>query len=218
MNQGSITFSAQARQSYYDVTGISNYVKAEIRESSSNRSVFNLYLSDGEQTDRTRVVINPEASMTYETTCDAAKFPAMNAATTQLYSTADGVQYAINERPLGDGSVQLAARFGKTGTYTLSLDTKASESVILIDETAGVTMELNSVDGYTFDALAGNADKRFRLLINRDVDLVNEISADDLRDARIYTLEGKRMPANKPVSAGVYLIQKNGIVQKASVK
>ena len=218
LDQGSVTFPASARQSYYDVTGTSNRVKGEIRQGNRTRSVFNLFLSDGEKSDRTRVVINPEAGMEYEVNRDAAKFAAMDASALQLSSTAAGVEYAINERPLSDGSVQLQARFGKSGDYTLRLETKATESVILIDELTGTAMELNGSEGYTFAAEAGVADKRFRLLISSTADGIAEVSANELAGARVYTLDGKLLPAGKPATSGIYLIQQNGSVRKVSVK
>ena len=216
--QSAIIFDAESRMSWYDTQKGVRYAKSQLRKSNPNRHVFNLFLSDGEQSNRTRVVINPDASMAYESSCDAAKFPAMKRNTTQIYSIASGVDYSINERPLADGTVQLAARFAKTGQYTLRMETSADYSVILTDEATGIAMELNSVDGYTFDALAGDANNRFRLQISKDADAIQMVSTDDLRNARIFTLDGKRIPANKQLSAGVYLIQKNGIVRKASVK
>lgn len=216
LNKSSITFKADGRKSYYDVTGYTNNVKA-IRQENSERRVFNLLLSDGEHSDRTRVVINPAAAMDYETERDAAKFAAMDATATQLYSVAASVQYAINERPLADGSVQLAARFGKAGTYTFTLSTKVTESVILIDELEGTAVELNGTEGYTFTAEAGTADKRFRLQIAGTADAINQLAADDLRGADIFTLDGKKL-AGKPAVSGVYLLKKNGTVRKVSVK
>ena len=215
-NKGSITFSADARKSYYDVKNSNNYVKG-IRQNSSDRHVFNLYLSDGEHSDRTRVVINPAAALGYETERDAAKFPAMDATATQLYSIANGVQYAINERPLADGSVQLAAHFGQTGTFTFSLETKATESVLLIDEATGLTTELNGTEGYTFTAQAGTAANRFRLQIGAVETGIENLAADYFNGADVFTLDGKKI-TGKPSITGVYLVKKNGIIRKVSVK
>ena len=203
LNKSSITFNADGRQSYYDVTGYSNNVKA-IRQNNSDRHVFNLQLSDGNLSDRTRVVINPAASMDYETERDAAKFPAMDATATQLYSVAGDVQYAINERPFADGSVQLAAHFGKTGTYTFTLETKATESVILIDELEGAAVELNGTEGYTFNAEAGTATGRFLLQIAGTADGINELATDNLHGSGVFTIDGKKTSA--PKTPGVYVI------------
>ena len=209
--------SAAARQSYYDITGTTNYVKGVNLHASADRRVFNLMISDGEHTERTRLVINPAASMYYEAERDAALFPAMDASAMQLYSIAAGVQYAINERPLADGSVQLAAHFGKAGTYTFTLETKATESVILIDELEGTAVELNGTEGYTFTAEAGTADKRFCLLFAGTADAINELAADELSGADVFTLDGKKI-AGKPSITGIYLVKKNGKVRKVSVK
>ena len=211
VEKGSITFSANARQSYYDVTGTSNYVKA-LRQVNSDRHVFNLFLSDGEQCDRTRVVINPAASIDYETSRDAAKFAAMDATATQLYSFANGVQYAINERPLADGSVQLAAHFGKTGTYTLTLETKATESVLLIDEVEGKTVELNGSEGYTFTADAGTIANRFRLQIASTADGIEHLDANS-SEGNVFTLDGKKLPTT-PKTPGVYVIGGKKVIKK----
>ena len=220
VGESAIIFDADARMSWYEAQNAAYnngafYAPARLRKASSNRSVLNLTLSDGEKSDRTRVVINPEAELAYETSCDAAKFMAMNANATQLFTVANGVQYAINERPLADGTVQLAARFGKAGTYTLRLQTASDMTVILVDKANGTMVELSSIDGYTFEALAGNADNRFSLIIGT-ADGIGTIAADELRDARIFTLDGKRLPSDKQPVAGVYLIQqKNGTVRKA---
>jgi len=143
----------------------------------------------------------------------------MDATATQLYSTAAGVQYAINERPLSDGTVQLAAHFGKTGTYTITLETTTTESVILVDEETGTTLELNGSEGYTFNAEAGNAENRFRLMIGGgQADSIESLDADELDGTEVFTLDGKRLPANRVTTSGIYLIKKNGIVRKISVK
>ena len=211
VEKGTITFSANARQSYYDVTGTTNRVKG-IRESNSERRVFNLFLSDGEHSDRTRVVINPAATMDYETERDAAKFPAMDATATQLYSMAADVQYAINERPLADGSVQLGVRFGKAGTYTFTLETKATESVLLIDEATGLTTEINSTEGYTFTAQAGTADKRFRLKIAGTADGIEHLNANS-SEGHVFTIDGKTLTTT-PKTPGVYVIGGKKVIKK----
>ena len=211
VEKGSITFSANARQSYYDVTGTSNHVKG-LRQVNSDRHVFNLFLSDGEQNDRTRVVINSAAAMDYETERDAAKFPAMDATATQLYSIANGVQYAINERPLADGSVQLAAHFGKAGTYTFTLETKATESVLLIDEVEGKTVELNGSEGYTFTADAGTVANRFRLQIAGTADGIEHLNANS-SEGNVFTIDGKTLTTT-PKTPGVYVIGGKKVIKK----
>jgi len=80
-----ISFSAEGRQ-----------LNATVRQRtttrstvSPNRTVFNFTLNDDTYTDRTRVVINPEASMDYEMSRDAAKFMSDDKDVPQLF-TLDG--------------------------------------------------------------------------------------------------------------------------------
>ena len=65
------------------------------------RLLINLTLSDGNHTDKTRVVFNDKKSRNYEMDCDAAKFMTLTQAP-QLYSVeGKGTKFAINERPMG---------------------------------------------------------------------------------------------------------------------
>ena len=182
------------------------------RQNNSDRHVFNLLLSDGNLSDRTRVVINPAASMDYESERDAAKFPAMDGTATQLYSLAADVQYAINERPIADGSVQLAAHFGKTGTYSFTLSTKATESVILIDELEGTAVELNGTEGYTFNAEAGTVANRFRLQIAGTADGIERLNANS-PEGHVFTIDGKTLTTT-PKTPGVYVIGGKKVIKK----
>lgn len=216
IQQESVSFAAEGRRSWYDVRNGNYNVKAQIRESKSDRSVFNLILSDGEQSDRARVVINPASVASYELSRDASKFFSLDAKVPQLFTIADGINYAINERPLADGIVQLAARFGQTGTYTLTLQTTVREKITLIDTFEGTSVELGAEDSYSFSAEAGTVSNRF-LLVFGDATAIRDITAENLKDARIYSLDGKVLPSTKP-APGVYLIEKNGKVQKVSIK
>lgn len=67
-----------------------------------NRLQVNITLSNGENTDRTRVVFNNNAAIEYETACDASKFSTEGI--TQVYTMdTKVVKYAINERPTAHG-------------------------------------------------------------------------------------------------------------------
>ena len=77
--------------------------------------------------DRTRVVINEQASIDYEQDKDAPKFMEARPQTAQLMSVEGGVQYAINERPLGDGQIVFSVYAPAAGEYRFSLVGDASE-------------------------------------------------------------------------------------------
>lgn len=169
-----ISFSAEGRQ-----------LDATVRQRtttrsaiSSDRTVFNFALNDGIYTDRTRIVINPEASMDYEMSRDAAKFMSDDKDVPQLFTLdATGKYYAINERPLGNGIVSVGIYTGKSETYTLSLvdATVTADEVILTDKQTGSETRLD-LDSYTFTAEAGFCTNRFELhLTTRTITGVEEV-------------------------------------------
>lgn len=157
-----IIFEADGRQ--LDTT-VRQRAAAGDDDFSSDRTVFNFSLSDGTYTDRTRVVVNPKKSMEYELVCDAAKFMSDNSMVPQLFTLdTKGRRYAINERPLGDGTVAVGCYAGATGMYTLSLVNvpQAADEVVLIDKQTGCETHLEQ-DTYTFTAEAGLYLNRFEL-------------------------------------------------------
>ena len=169
-----ISFSAEGRQ--LD-TAVRQHTTTR-SAISSDRTVFNFALNDGIYTDRTRIVINPEASMDYEMSRDAAKFMSDDKDVPQLFTLdATGKYYAINERPLGNGIVSVGIYTGKSGTYTLSLvdATVTADEVILTDKQTGSETRLD-LDSYTFTAEAGFCTDRFELhLTTRTITGVEEV-------------------------------------------
>ena len=62
------------------------------------RKLLNIELSNGENTDKTRLVINPDASLDYELNRDAGKF--LSNGVPQLYTLdAEGCEYATTAKP-----------------------------------------------------------------------------------------------------------------------
>lgn len=130
----------------------------------ASRQLIDLTITDGEMTDQTRVVINPMAKMDYETTCDASKFMSMDTDVPQIYTLgADGIQYAINERPLGNAEVGLGIYAGKTGTYTLALKRSTAGQVYLKDNESGEVTEITDL-GVKVSVEAGTSEGRFSLV------------------------------------------------------
>ena len=118
-------------------------------------------LTNGNNTDRTRIVINEEASTQYEMDKDATKFFTTEAAMPLLYSKADGISYAINERPLGDGIVNLCVTNGNGAYCNITLaDDLTDYDVTLEDKEAGKLTPLKDGKGYSFYT---NGQTSFRL-------------------------------------------------------
>lgn len=130
-----------------------------------NRLIVNLELSIDSISDRTRVVFNDCQSHNYETACDAAKFE--SAGVPQLYTLDnEGVHYAINERPVGNGVVPIGYTAANSGYYTIEaarMDTK----VFLYDAENKITHNLEE-GSYTFYSDKGTFDSRFSLGIRSE--------------------------------------------------
>lgn len=130
------------------------------------RSLFNISLAGENGTDRTRLVVNEDADMAYESSRDAAKFMSSEKSVPQIFVINGGNRMAIDERPLASGEIQLGSYFGKTGDYTISLSTRNAEaySALLIDRKTGITTDLLA-SAYTFTADAGTDNDRFILRV-----------------------------------------------------
>lgn len=136
--------------------------------------LVNLTLSDGKVTDKTRVVFNARKRETYEVGCDAAKF--MAEGVPQLYSLdGQGVKYAINERPEGNGVVSLGYEVQAAGNYTIGL-TRADVGVMLKDKLTGASHDFSEGD-YVFSSEAGTFHDRFLLVKSASATGVNGVFA-----------------------------------------
>lgn len=179
VDQESITFLNGGRQTY-------RYARTlEVEESLSRptmvlapRKVYNILLNGEESVDRTRIVINESATFEYELSRDAGKFMGGNPEGSLLYSLNGDVRYAINERPLGGGIVDLGMSIGLSGTYTLSLAEVSEDEVYLLDRETGKTVLLTA-EGYTFTAAAGEVTSRFAILFSNNVTGIEAVETND---------------------------------------
>lgn len=174
-----ITFTTEGRQTGRQVRTIETAAAAQSTRAAeaAPREVFNLYLSDGTSTDKARFVINSAASAAYDQNTDAGKFMSLNKGVAQLFTLKDGVRMAINERPMGDGTVSLGAYFGSEGTYTLTLDTRSDRTVTLIDRLTGTETELGE-DGYSFTAARGETTDRFLIRMGGTSGVSHAVASD----------------------------------------
>ena len=198
---GVVTFDKNGRQTN---SLIAHENGARLRGMSSARKMYNLTISDGRYSDKTRVVLNPVASADYEIGTDASKFMSTNADVPQLYTIANGVSYAINERPAADGVVRLGAYFGKDGEYTINASDIASP-VVLEDKLTGTTVVLDEDnDSYTFTAKAGKSEGRFVLYVGENATSIASVEGNENDENGIYTLQGIKV--SKPVKGGIYIV------------
>jgi hypothetical protein len=206
VDESSIKFLKEGRQVNLTVRDIA-YNSARARSAKSPRSVFNLLLTGNGQGDRTRFVINENASLDYETSCDASKFMSLEQQSAQLYTMEQGVRMAINERPIADGVIKLGLQVAADDLYTISLDTKVENDIYLVDYLTGTKTLLNNTEGYTFNSEAGTFESRFAIVLGSgSVTGIKTLPTTDAdSNASIYDLQGRRI--SQP-QKGVYL--KNG--------
>ena len=226
LDQDKVVFLKEGRQHnlevHYDTA--ESPIRARAMAMMPQREVFNLVLK-GERSeesdysekletlDRTRFVVNPYATLDYEPGRDASKFFSLNAGTAHLYTHENGVRYAIDERPLADGIVQLGLQLPTRGTYTLSLDTKACEAITLIDQNTGKETRLDgNSEGYTFDANAGTCDNRFILYLGDAATGITEVATPlQQGEQQFYDLQGR--PVSHP-QKGIYIQNNKKVIIK----
>ena len=135
---------------------------------------------------------------------DASKFMSSDITVPQIYTSFEGVSYAINERPVSDGTVSLSAFIGKEGFYTIALDNDVEDCLVILEDKAEQkSVVLTKANGYTFSAKPGTIDNRFVLHFNNGATSIADIHSDKVNDAPIYSIEGIKM--NAPTKNGIYI-------------
>ena len=218
VDQASITFDKAGRQKNATVQALE--ARANTRASiNTDRKIFNIVMSDGTTEDRTRFVLNSDASCDYELDKDASKFISDNHSAMLVYTVEDGVRYAINERPVDKGIIGLGFYAPVEGEYILSLNTKQEDKLILIDNETKTEKAL--ADEYRFYAVAGFNDTRFSLMLDGTTG-ISAVSQDD-SSCSVYTLDGRQVGSysagRQPVlSKGIYVISSKDVKRKIVVK
>lgn len=225
VNQSSITFNKEGRQNNNSVREMS---ASSIRHKTpclDSRKIFNLILSGDTMEDRTRIVINSEATCSYELDKDASKFFTDDNTSVLVYTLHNGVKYAINERPLSDGLVNLGFYAPSAGEYTLSLDMLESEDVILIDNVEKKETPLSGE--YHFSAAAGFNDSRFTICFGPTTGIDSIIADSGMTDSNVlkavYTTDGRFVGnySDEEISAlpkGIYIVSSKDANRKIVVK
>ncbi len=208
----SISFPIDGRQ-LTSVIESQNGVKSFAPQEQS-RWLIDVVLSDGELNDKTRFVLNEQASLDYEVTCDASKFFSMDNAVPQIYTIEESNQLAINERPMGDGIVKLGMKIASNGSYTISAPRNQFREIVLVDLETGAETNLRA-DSYTFTADAGTTEGRFELRLNNNsiVTSIDEAKAEEFgKTHAVYTLDGRQMTS--PMRKGIYVVDGKKVIVK----
>ena len=203
----SISFPIDGRQ----LTDVIESQSGVRTEQPSQRKLIDVVLSDGEMTDKTRFVLNPQALIDYETTCDASKFMSMDAAVPQIYTIEQNTQMAINERPIGEGTVKIGFKVAADGTYTISAPRNQFKNIVLVDNETGLETDL-STDDYTFQTSAGTYNNRFMLRVGgTSITNINALQKNHETKNVYYNLNGQNITSPQK---GLYVVNGKKVVVK----
>ena len=234
-----ISFPETGRQLTSEITNQSS-APAKRTAAMGSRQLIDLTINTGDLTDKTRVVLNDAASLDYETVCDASKFFTMDAGVPQIYTLdSEATEYAINERPVGDGNVQLGMMIATSGKHTISMPRNDAQTVVLIDHEAGVTHDL-SLGEYIFTADAGTYNGRFTLSMSKaPTTAIDEVAAkvatvkcdgttiyvDGVEgNVTVYSMDGRKVAESEGsatfsnLAVGSYLVRTVNGTSKVTVK
>ena len=238
MDVSNIEFKAEDRITKSESINKQNNARARRigRGINPERLLINLTLSDGNHTDKTRVVFNDKKSQAYELDCDAAKFAAINDAPQFYTIEAKAGNLAINERPMGSVKLGFAAK--KAGNFTISAK-RMDQPMLLQDNQTGATFDLTEGD-YQFASNAGTFENRFVLVPSRGTtgiaDIVKKTGINIMptdaginlngvngKKVTIYAADGTMLASRTfdgmlNLMKGVYIIKIDNLSTKVMVK
>lgn len=198
-----ITFQPAGRQINKTIDHSALAMRRAARSQQVQRKLVDVALTCADRTDRTRVVVNANASDDFCADNDAVKMMAYEG-TPQIYTIAGADQLAVNEGAHRDGSVALGMYLPADDAYTIAVD-RDELGVKLLDY--GVEVEMP----YTFSAAEGYMDDRFTLTFEAPTTGINTVATDADADNAIYTIDGRRV--NSTAQKGIYIQNHKKIVK-----
>lgn len=198
-----ITFQPAGRQINKTIDHSALAMRRAARSKQVQRKLVDVALTCADRTDRTRVVVNANASDDFCADNDAVKMMAYEG-TPQIYTIAGADQLAVNEGAHLGGSVALGMYLPADDAYTIAVD-RDELGVKLLDY--GVEVEMP----YTFSAAEGYMDDRFTLTFEAPTTGINTVATDADADNAIYTIDGRRV--NNTAQKGIYIQNHKKIVK-----
>lgn len=196
-----ITFQPAGRQINKTIDHSALAMRRAARSKQVQRKLVDVALTCADRTDRTRVVVNANASDDFCADNDAVKMMAYEG-TPQIYTIAGADQLAVNEGAHLGGSVALGMYLPADDAYTIAVD-RDELGAKLLDY--GVEVEMP----YTFSAAEGYLDDRFTLTFEAPTTGINTVATD--ADNAIYTIDGRRV--NSTAQKGIYIQNHKKIVK-----
>lgn len=198
-----ITFQPAGRQINKTIDHSALAMRRAARSQQVQRKLVDVALTCADRTDRTRVVVNANASDDFCADNDAVKMMAYEG-TPQIYTIAGADQLAVNEGAHRGGSVALGMYLPADDAYTIAVG-RDELGVKLLDY--GVEVEMP----YTFSAAEGCLDDRFTLTFEAPTTGINTVATDADADNAIYTIDGRRV--NSTAQKGIYIQNHKKIVK-----
>ena len=198
-----ITFQPAGRQINKTIDHSALAMRRAARSKQVQRKLVDVALTCADRADRTRVVVNANASDDFCADNDAVKMMAYEG-TPQIYTIAGADQLAVNEGAHRDGSVALGMYLPADDAYTIAVD-RDELGAKLLDY--GVEVEMP----YTFSAAEGYMDDRFTLTFEAPTTGFNTVATDADADNAIYTIDGRRV--NSTAQKGIYIQNHKKIVK-----
>lgn len=198
-----ITFQPAGRQINKTIDHSALAMRRAARSQQVQRKLVDVALTCADRADRTRVVVNANASDDFCADNDAVKMMAYEG-TPQIYTIAGADQLAVNEGAHRSGSVALGMYLPADDAYTIAVD-RDELGVKLLDY--GVEVEMP----YTFSAAEGCLDDRFTLTFEAPTTGINTVATDADADNAIYTIDGRRV--NSTAQKGIYIQNHKKIVK-----
>lgn len=198
-----ITFNPAGRQINKTIDHSALAMRRAARSKQVQRKLVDVALTCDDRTDRTRVVVNANASDDFCADNDAVKMMAYEG-TPQIYTIAGADQLAVNEGAHRGGSVALGMYLPADDAYTIAVD-RDELGAKLLDY--GVEVEMP----YTFSAAEGYMDDRFTLTFEAPTTGINTVATDADADNAIYTIDGRRV--NSTAQKGIYIQNHKKIVK-----
>lgn len=198
-----ITFQPAGRQINKTIDHSALAMRRAARSKQVQRKLVDVVLTCADRADRTRVVVNANASDDFCADNDAVKMMAYEG-TPQIYTIAGADQLAVNEGAHRGGSVALGMYLPADDAYTIAVD-RDELGVKLLDY--GVEVEMP----YTFSAAEGYLDDRFTLTFEAPTTGINTVATDADADNAIYTIDGRRV--SNTAQKGIYIQNHKKIVK-----
>ena len=191
-NVDNMTFEDENRATYLESQKkTESSARSAVRSGRSvneRRMLVNLTVSDGQTTDKTRVIFNDDNKLTYETGRDANKFMSM-ANVPQIYTIdAQNVKYSVNARPNGNRQVRLGFVASSDGNYTIAAE-RMDCSMALKDNQTGTIHQLDGKP-YTFYSEAGTFDNRFTLMSGMNITSITANGLDGIDGFNVAAMDG----------------------------